>query len=106
MIHPDNERPFGAVHEPNRTIELAASHASLASQAAAACDLIDEAATSVAQPRMLAKDSLAPAGGLREERRHDLSDYDRSRLVDPFVCAVVWPIRGPYRVIALIGPRE
>ena len=49
MIHPDNERRMAARMSPQRTIELAASHASLASQPAAVCDLIDEAAVRVAQ---------------------------------------------------------
>jgi pimeloyl-ACP methyl ester carboxylesterase len=45
MIHPDNERRMAQRMIPQRTIELVASHASLASQPAAVCDLIDEAAT-------------------------------------------------------------
>ncbi|MEU0538697.1 alpha/beta hydrolase [Nocardia sp. NPDC005978] len=44
MIHPDNERRMAARIEPRKTIELAASHASLASQPKAVADLIDEAA--------------------------------------------------------------
>ncbi len=47
MIHPDTERRMAAGMSPQRTIELDASHASLASQPAAIVDLIDEAATSV-----------------------------------------------------------
>lgn len=47
MIHPDNERRMAQRMNPRKTIELAASHASLASQAPAVCDLIDEAAGSV-----------------------------------------------------------
>ena len=47
MIHPDNERRMAQRISPRRTIELAASHASLASQPIAVCDLIDEAARSV-----------------------------------------------------------
>ena len=47
MIHPDNERSMAQRMSPRRTIELAASHASLASQAPAVCDLIDEAANTV-----------------------------------------------------------
>jgi pimeloyl-ACP methyl ester carboxylesterase len=47
MIHPDTERRMAAAINPQRTIELDASHASLASQPAAIVDLIDEAATSV-----------------------------------------------------------
>jgi pimeloyl-ACP methyl ester carboxylesterase len=47
MIHPDTERRMAARMNPRRTIELDASHASLASQPAAIVDLIDEAATSV-----------------------------------------------------------
>jgi pimeloyl-ACP methyl ester carboxylesterase len=46
MIHPDTERRMAARMNPRRTIELDASHASLASQPAAIADLIDEAATS------------------------------------------------------------
>ncbi len=47
MIHPDNERRMAQRMNPRRTIELAASHASLASQPTAVCDLIDDAASSV-----------------------------------------------------------
>jgi len=47
MIHPDNERRMAERMAPRRTIELNAGHASLASQAAAVSDLIDEAAQSV-----------------------------------------------------------
>ncbi len=43
MIHPDNQRRMAARMQPQRTIELAASHASLASQPAAVADLIEEA---------------------------------------------------------------
>lgn len=59
MIHPDNERRMAQRMSPHRTIELAASHASPVSQASAVCDLIDEAATSVTQSRVLAEDALA-----------------------------------------------
>ncbi|OKH85293.1 hydrolase [Mycobacterium sp. ST-F2] len=45
MIHPDNERRMAQRINPRKIIELDASHASLASQAAAVADLIDEAAT-------------------------------------------------------------
>jgi pimeloyl-ACP methyl ester carboxylesterase len=48
MIHPDNERRMAERMNPRETIELVASHASLASQAAAVCDLIDRAAASLA----------------------------------------------------------
>jgi pimeloyl-ACP methyl ester carboxylesterase len=48
MIHPDNERRMAQRMNPRETIELAASHASLASQPAAVCDLIDRAANSLA----------------------------------------------------------
>jgi pimeloyl-ACP methyl ester carboxylesterase len=48
MIHPDNERRMAERMGPRKTIELDASHASLASQPAAIVDLIDEAATDVA----------------------------------------------------------
>jgi hypothetical protein len=47
MIHPDNERRMARRMKPRKTIELAASHASLASQAPAVCDLIEEAAATV-----------------------------------------------------------
>lgn len=43
MIHPDNERRMAARMEPRQTVELAASHASLASQAPAVVDLIEAA---------------------------------------------------------------
>lgn len=43
-IHPDNERRMAARIGARKTIELDASHASLASQPGAVCDLIDEAA--------------------------------------------------------------
>jgi len=45
MIHPDNERRMAKRMGPRKTIELDASHASLASQPVAIVDLIDEAAT-------------------------------------------------------------
>jgi len=48
MIHPDNERRMAERMGPRRTIELDASHASLASQPVAIVDLIDEAAGEVA----------------------------------------------------------
>ena len=47
MIHPDNERRMAQRMGPRKTIELAASHASLASQVIAVSDLIDEAADEV-----------------------------------------------------------
>jgi pimeloyl-ACP methyl ester carboxylesterase len=47
MIHPDNERRMAQRMNPRGTVELAASHASLASQPVAVADLIDEAARSV-----------------------------------------------------------
>ncbi|MFE3194240.1 alpha/beta hydrolase [Nocardia sp. NPDC059240] len=43
MINPDNERRMAERMNPRRTVELAASHASLASQPAAIADLIDAA---------------------------------------------------------------
>ncbi|WP_067692747.1 alpha/beta hydrolase [Nocardia jejuensis] len=43
MIHPDNERRMAERMRPRKIIELAASHASLASQPEAVVDLIDEA---------------------------------------------------------------
>ena len=47
MIHPDTERRMAERMDPRRTIELDASHASLASQPAVIVNLIDEAATSI-----------------------------------------------------------
>ena len=47
MIHPDTERRLAERMNPQRTIELDASHASLASQPSAIADLIDQAATAV-----------------------------------------------------------
>ncbi|GAB2535548.1 alpha/beta hydrolase [Nocardia heshunensis] len=43
MINPDNERRMAERMNPRRTVELAASHASLASQPVAIADLIDAA---------------------------------------------------------------
>jgi pimeloyl-ACP methyl ester carboxylesterase len=48
MIHPDSERRMAERMGPRKTIELDASHASLASQPVAIVDLIDEAAGEVA----------------------------------------------------------
>jgi pimeloyl-ACP methyl ester carboxylesterase len=45
MIHPDSERKMAERMKPRATIELDASHASLASQPAAIVDLIVQAAT-------------------------------------------------------------
>lgn len=45
MIHPDSERQMAERMKPRSTIELDASHASLASQPVAIADLIDQAAT-------------------------------------------------------------
>jgi pimeloyl-ACP methyl ester carboxylesterase len=47
MIHPDSERQMAERMAPRTTIELDASHASLASQPAAIVDLIVQAATSL-----------------------------------------------------------
>src|SRR4051812_2237137 len=47
MIHPDNQRRMAQRMHPRKTIEIAASHALLASQATAVSDLIHEAALSV-----------------------------------------------------------
>ena len=47
MIHPDTERRMAERMNPRRTIELDASHASLASQPSAIVDLIDQATTSL-----------------------------------------------------------
>ncbi|MFE0647099.1 alpha/beta hydrolase [Streptomyces sp. NPDC059534] len=44
MIHPENERRMAARMNPRKTIELDASHASLASQAEAVANLIETAA--------------------------------------------------------------
>lgn len=48
MIDPDNERQMAQRMQPREIVELDASHASLASQPAAICDLIDKAAQEVA----------------------------------------------------------
>jgi len=48
MIHPDTERRLAQRMNPQSTIELDASHASLASQPSAIADLIDQAATALA----------------------------------------------------------
>ncbi|MFC9699490.1 alpha/beta hydrolase [Streptomyces sp. NPDC056943] len=48
MIHPDNERRMAARMNPRKTIELDASHASLASRPAEVCDLIELAARETA----------------------------------------------------------
>ncbi|MEU6559464.1 alpha/beta hydrolase [Nocardia nova] len=47
MIHPDNERRMAARMNPRKTIELPASHASLASQPGPVSDLIEEACAAV-----------------------------------------------------------
>jgi hypothetical protein len=47
MTHPDSERQMAERTKPRATIELDASHASLASQAAAIGDSIIQAATSL-----------------------------------------------------------
>ena len=49
MIHPDNERRMAARMNPRKTIELQASHASLASRPTEVVDLIEEAATTYAR---------------------------------------------------------
>ncbi|MFE6057654.1 alpha/beta hydrolase [Streptomyces sp. NPDC056431] len=43
MIHPDNERRMAARMNPRKTVELDASHASLASRPVEVCDLIEVA---------------------------------------------------------------
>jgi len=48
MIHPDNQRRMSARISPKKIIELAAGHASLASQPEAVAALIDEAASATA----------------------------------------------------------
>lgn len=48
MIHPDNQRRMAARMEPRSTVELAASHASLASQPTAIADLVEEAVRATA----------------------------------------------------------
>jgi pimeloyl-ACP methyl ester carboxylesterase len=47
MIHPDTERRMAGRMNPRSTVELDASHASLASQPSAIADLIDQAATAL-----------------------------------------------------------
>ena len=47
MIHPDSERRMAGRMNPRSTIELDASHASLASQPSAIADLIDQAAAAL-----------------------------------------------------------
>jgi pimeloyl-ACP methyl ester carboxylesterase len=47
MIHPDTERRMAERMQPRSTVELDASHASLASQPSAIVDLIDQAATAL-----------------------------------------------------------
>jgi pimeloyl-ACP methyl ester carboxylesterase len=47
MIHPDSERQMAERMKPQTTIELDASHASLASQPTAIADMIDQAAASL-----------------------------------------------------------
>ena len=47
IIHPDTERRMAERMNPRSTIELDASHASLASQPSAIVDLIDQAATAL-----------------------------------------------------------
>ena len=47
MIHPDSERQMAERMKPRATIELDASHASLASQPTAIADLIDQAAAAL-----------------------------------------------------------
>jgi hypothetical protein len=47
MIHPDSERQMAGRMAPRGTVELDASHASLASQPVAIVDLIVKAATSL-----------------------------------------------------------
>ncbi|MFC9596140.1 alpha/beta hydrolase [Streptomyces sp. NPDC056944] len=48
MIHPDNERRMAARMNPRKTVELDASHASLASQPKAVVDLIEDAVNGTA----------------------------------------------------------
>ncbi|SIM50625.1 Uncharacterised protein [Mycobacteroides abscessus subsp. abscessus] len=48
MINPENERRMAQRIKPRKTIELDASHASLASQPVAIADLIAEAAGDIA----------------------------------------------------------
>lgn len=48
MIHPDNERRMAARMNPRETVELDASHASLASRPGEICDLIDRAVRATA----------------------------------------------------------
>lgn len=48
MIHPDNERRMAQRMNPRKTVELEASHASLASHAVEIADLIDDAVRELA----------------------------------------------------------
>jgi pimeloyl-ACP methyl ester carboxylesterase len=49
MIHPDSQRAMASRMNPRKVIELASSHASLASHATAVTDLIEEAASELAE---------------------------------------------------------
>lgn len=62
MIHPDTERRMAARMNPRRTIELDASHASLASQPNAIVDLIDDAVADLSASDGMAM-STTPASG-------------------------------------------
>ena len=57
MIHPDTQRELAERMEPRETIELDASHASLASQPSAIVDLIEQAAVALEPNRELAGSS-------------------------------------------------
>jgi len=61
MIHPDSERRMAERMKPQRTIELDASHASLASQPSAIVDLIDQAVTDLGAPTGATTTAAAPA---------------------------------------------
>ena len=62
MIHPDTERRMAARMNPRRTIELDASHASLASQPHAIVDLIDDAVADLSASDGMATSTAAASG--------------------------------------------
>lgn len=62
MIHPDTERRMAARMNPRRTIELDASHASLASQPNAIVDLIDDAVADLSTGDGMATSTRAASG--------------------------------------------
>jgi pimeloyl-ACP methyl ester carboxylesterase len=62
MIHPNSERRMAARMNPRRTIELDASHASLASQPHAIVDLIDDAVADLSASDGMATSTAAASG--------------------------------------------